>query len=451
MTLDIQSTEDVARARAERIRQGLQNWLETVQEIALAWERRDWAVLGYATWEAYVDTEFGAARLRLPEVHRRQAVTALRLVGMSTRAIGTALGISKDTAARALASVADETDALPATVQSLDGRSRPATRPKPTPAPAAAIEEQHGPEVGERVWIAAARRGIQAHGLRSTTSTRCSRSTRTGLTLPAEQASERHAATWCRTCWPDQTTRFAAGDPSEAHDPRASDTAGAEDRGSAPADHSDPLAGVGDDYEPDPARRIAAVAEVAPEYVRPVEPTETATTGHPTSSPVVDGADTAVSSAGDAAPAPAPPPASSAGGVGVAPIPGGLTLTQVGRIRAALAHLKAYGSARAGDRRYEAPYSSTSPALSGAQPVTLASVQWWNDGEIHIRFLKAGGHYCAASTEFYAGDVDQAIDLLCALRLLPAHLSTAYAAGVQAGLRGGDAIDGALTEEVDRG
>ncbi|SCL33391.1 hypothetical protein GA0074694_6215 [Micromonospora inyonensis] len=77
--VEIRSTVPVARARADRIRQGLQDWLETVQEIALAWERGDWEVLGYASWEAYVDEEIGRA-LRLTEVHRRQAVTALRLV-----------------------------------------------------------------------------------------------------------------------------------------------------------------------------------------------------------------------------------------------------------------------------------------------------------------------------------------------------------------------------------
>ncbi|PZG04854.1 hypothetical protein C1I95_33040 [Micromonospora craterilacus] len=463
MTADVvelteRSTEQAARARADRIRQGLRDYLETVQEFALAFERCDWQVLGYPTWQDYLDGEYGADRLRVPEVHRRAAVATLRQVGMSTRAIGAALGVSKDTAAREVATVAAETDDLPATVRSLDGRERPATRPaRSTPV----VIEERGPEPGEHVWIAIARKGIQGHGLKTKTSTRCSRSTLNGLTLPAEQARERHAAVWCRTCWPEEATRFAAGE-SEAHDPRASDTVGAERRDSAPTDQPDPLAGVGADYEPDPARRIAAVAEVAPEYVRPVERhPETATPGpgHTNASPPVDGADTdAVVPAladpaedvpvGHAAPAPVPPAASLTGGTGVPPAP--LTLTQVGRIRAALAHLKACGGARVEERVYEVWYSSAAPALGGSQPVRLASVQWWPDGELHIRFLEYAGRYCKASTEFYAADVDQVLDMLCALRLLPAHLSTAHAAGVQAGMRAGDAIDGAI-EEADHG
>ncbi|PZG07185.1 hypothetical protein C1I95_31425 [Micromonospora craterilacus] len=306
------------------------------------------------------------------------------------------------------------------------------------------------------MWIAAARKGIPGHALKTKTSTRCSRSTRNGLTLPAEQARERYSAVWCRTCWPEEeTTRFAAGE-SVAHDPRASDTAGAESRDSAPA--TDPLAGVGDDYEPDPARRIAAVAEVAPEYVRPVEHTETATGPHLTSNPVdgaaVDDAAAETTAHADggpvdhAAPASAPPAASLAGGVEVTPTP--LTLAQIGRIRAALAHLKACGGARVEARVYELWYSSSAPALNGAQPVRLASVQWWPDGELHIRFLEYAGRYCKASTDFYAADVDQVLDILCALRLLPAHLSTVHAAGVQAGMRAGDAIDG-TTEEAPHG
>lgn len=423
MTADVEqlterSTEDAARARAERIRAGIHNYLETLAEIALAWERRDWQVLGYADWPAYVDGEFGADRLRLPAEHRQRAVAELRLAGMSQRAIATAVGVDQATVQRDLAR--GDASASPAEVRGVDGKTYAPTRPAPASAqPSAAA----GPDPGERVWIATARKGIAAHALKSREFTLCGRSTRTGLTLTALQSVERWEATWCRPCWPaSETTRFAAGEAAptgpanEAHDPRASWEAGAEVRGSAPA--GTPV-----------IETAAGVASTDP----------------------ADGADTAFPhGAGDAAPAPAPSAASPAGGAGVTPAQSGLTLAQARRVRAALAHLNASGGARVEQRVYEVPYSSTSPTLGGPQPVTLASVQWWDDGEIHIRFLKAGGHYCVASTEFYAGDVDQALDVLCALRLLPAHLSTAYAAGVQAGMRGGEAIDGELVE-VDRG
>ncbi|SBT64248.1 hypothetical protein GA0070622_1218 [Micromonospora sediminicola] len=201
MTADVialteQSTEEMARARAERIRQGMRNWLETVSEYALAWERRDWHVLGYADWQAYLDGEFGAERLRMPTAQRQVAVEALRSAGMSQRAIGSALGVSVGTVNADLAVVQDRT---PAEIRGADGKTYAATRP----APAVDVAPGPGPEPDEQVWIAAARRAIEAHALKSKTSTRCSRSTRTGLTLPARQATEKHAATWCRKCWPE--------------------------------------------------------------------------------------------------------------------------------------------------------------------------------------------------------------------------------------------------------
>ncbi|MEU0081395.1 hypothetical protein ABZY58_26135 [Micromonospora tulbaghiae] len=197
MTADVaalteQSTEEVARARAERIRQGMRNWLETVSEYALAWERRDWHVLGYADWQAYLDGEFGAERLRMPTAQRQVAVEALRSAGMSQRAIGSALGVSVGTVNADLAVAQNGT---PAEIRGADGKTYAATRP----GPASVL----GPEPDQQVWIAAARRAIEAHALKSKASTRCSRSTRTGLTLPARQATEKHAATWCRKCWPE--------------------------------------------------------------------------------------------------------------------------------------------------------------------------------------------------------------------------------------------------------
>ncbi|MEV7268430.1 hypothetical protein AB0N38_33225 [Micromonospora aurantiaca] len=439
--LDIASTEEIARARAERIRKGLENWHETIQEISLAWERRDWAVLGYATWDAYVDGEFAAARLRLPEAHRLQAVTALRLAGMSTRAIGTALGISKDTAARALAAVAAEDPAaLPATVTSLDGRQRPATRPTP-PAPADPPANSAdvvgpagpgGPPADEQVWVAAARRGIEAHALKTKASTRCSRSTRTGLTLPAGQAAARHDVTWCAKCWPpDETTRFAAGEPSEAHDPRASDPAGAEVRGSAPADPETAAdAGRAPVGAVPPADGAAETDADDGEGRRPAVPGAVAVT--------------------EPAPAPAPPAASPAGGAGVAP---GLDLGTIARLRAAFRHFRAVGGTRTEPRQYELPFASTAPPLhrGGVTPVDVVDVQWFPPTDVCIRWLSGGGRYePVGGTDFYPATVSQALDVLCALGILPAQLSSQYAAGVQAGLRGGDAIDGELIEE-DKG
>lgn len=58
---------------------------------------------------------------------------------MSTQAIGSALGVSNSTVAGDLSTVRDRTDDLPATVTSLDGRTRPATQP---PRPRTDLDEE---------------------------------------------------------------------------------------------------------------------------------------------------------------------------------------------------------------------------------------------------------------------------------------------------------------------
>lgn len=86
-----------ARARAGRIREGMRNYIATLGEIFAAWNDADWTVLGYTSWAEYVDAEFGAERVRLPADQRKKAVEELRLAGMSTRAIGTTLGVNRST------------------------------------------------------------------------------------------------------------------------------------------------------------------------------------------------------------------------------------------------------------------------------------------------------------------------------------------------------------------
>ncbi|SCL33387.1 hypothetical protein [Micromonospora inyonensis] len=80
----------------------------------------------------------------------------------------------------------------------------------------------------------------------------------------------------------------------------------------------------------------------------------------------------------------------------------------------------------------------------------LVAVQWHRDGYLSVRYLSDGGRYDVHSVELYVAGVDQALDVLCALGLLPADLSTLYAAGVRAGLRAGDALDGQLVEDGPR-
>ncbi len=124
-----------ARARASRIRMGIHSYLETLGDIASAYAERDWVTLDYADWQSYVDGEFGAERLRLPPAHRQKAIEELRLAGMSTRAIGTAIGVSEGTVRNDLSGSGAQNYA-PEPVMGLDGKTYPArSEPEPTPEP----------------------------------------------------------------------------------------------------------------------------------------------------------------------------------------------------------------------------------------------------------------------------------------------------------------------------
>lgn len=120
----------VAAARAERIRSGMRVLAEWRNDVIAAYASRDWAVLGYATWDAYLDGEFGEHRIRLPRDQRREIVAGMAQAGMSSRAIGAAIGADQSTVVRDLGRTdANASVAEPRTVLSLDGRERPATRP----------------------------------------------------------------------------------------------------------------------------------------------------------------------------------------------------------------------------------------------------------------------------------------------------------------------------------
>jgi hypothetical protein len=76
--------------------------------IADAYQRRAWAVLGYETWDEYLDGEMGGAPLSLPREKRKEAVVSLRGAGLSLRAIASATGTNHQTVANDLAEVKAE-------------------------------------------------------------------------------------------------------------------------------------------------------------------------------------------------------------------------------------------------------------------------------------------------------------------------------------------------------
>jgi hypothetical protein len=82
------------------------------EAVSTAYHERDWGTLGYESWDAYVEGEFAGQLPKLSRDERRQFVAELREAGLSTRAIGSVAGISKDTVNRDLAGVSTETGAV---------------------------------------------------------------------------------------------------------------------------------------------------------------------------------------------------------------------------------------------------------------------------------------------------------------------------------------------------
>jgi hypothetical protein len=110
-------------------------------DIIESYRERDWIALGYDSWDALCSAEFGTV-LRLSIEDRQQAVAELREAGMSTPAIGAALGVSDETVRRDLTSTNVEVE----TITGLDGRQQPASRPPKPKSEDAAPRPQAAPD-----------------------------------------------------------------------------------------------------------------------------------------------------------------------------------------------------------------------------------------------------------------------------------------------------------------
>lgn len=118
--------------------------------ITSAWRGRVWVALGYESWAEWLDTELPG--MALPQDERKQVVAELRAEGMSTRAIGAAVGVDQKTVVNDLRreenSSPDAAVTTPSNVIGLDGKTY--TRPAPVPLTAA---QQHDIEVARRVRL----------------------------------------------------------------------------------------------------------------------------------------------------------------------------------------------------------------------------------------------------------------------------------------------------------
>ena len=87
-------TSSQARELTDRIRVTLDGLWDLVIE---AFHGRAHAALGYPSWDAYCNAEFGSNRIKLPREERQETVRSLREAGLSIKSIGPALGIDRNT------------------------------------------------------------------------------------------------------------------------------------------------------------------------------------------------------------------------------------------------------------------------------------------------------------------------------------------------------------------
>lgn len=88
-----------------------------------------WKALNYATWGEACDAIMGGWRLQIPREDRREIVGDLREQGMSTRAIGSALGVHHVTVQNDLKAGGESSPPAPQPVTGLDGKTyAPVTR-----------------------------------------------------------------------------------------------------------------------------------------------------------------------------------------------------------------------------------------------------------------------------------------------------------------------------------
>lgn len=127
-----------ARALTDEIRASME---ELAPVVTRAYKGRVWIALGYESWEAWVAGELGGP-LRLGRNDRKQAVAELRQAGMSTRGIGTALGVHHDTIAEDVKELS-EIRQLPDSLTGTDGKTYSAVRPDPERPARATDEGEH--------------------------------------------------------------------------------------------------------------------------------------------------------------------------------------------------------------------------------------------------------------------------------------------------------------------
>lgn len=131
---DEDASFELSPASAEQITMQIRSMVERAWEyIAIAYQGRAYAALGYRSWDEYVDDRLGDLRLTVPRERRAHAVAALSNARMSLRAIAKVLGVGlgtihRDVSAGRVDTDGEQSNVIPIAVEGRDGKHYPSRK-----------------------------------------------------------------------------------------------------------------------------------------------------------------------------------------------------------------------------------------------------------------------------------------------------------------------------------
>lgn len=123
------------RASIKRAKASLE---KAAEEIVWQIEMEGWRTLGYSSWDAMREAEYGEAAFMVPRKQRPELVARMRAKGLTQQEIANTAGVSQRTISGDLNSNSANDPEAVATITNSRGQERPATyaRTEPTPEPA---------------------------------------------------------------------------------------------------------------------------------------------------------------------------------------------------------------------------------------------------------------------------------------------------------------------------
>lgn len=141
--LQIITAADV-RASIRRARQSLG---KAADEIVWQIEMEAWRTLGYSSWTAMREAEYGDAAFMVPSRQRPELVARMRAKGLTQQEIAATAGVNRETVANDIRSMSESGIEVPPAITNSRGQQRPATytRAEPEDVIDAEVIEDDGP------------------------------------------------------------------------------------------------------------------------------------------------------------------------------------------------------------------------------------------------------------------------------------------------------------------